>query len=273
MAKEDRRPDPDALLQKIQKEEKGKLTVFLGAAAGVGKTYAMLEAAHDRLLEGVNVAIGWLETHGRQETEKLAIGLARIEPKNIEYRDKVLQEMDIDAILAAKPELVLVDELAHTNIPGSRHVRRFQDVEELLDNGIHVYTTVNIQHIESLNDIVAKITGIVVRETVPDHILEQADSIQLIDIPPEELIKRLKEGKVYIPDQAAHALKKFFRTGNINALRELSLRFTASHVDQDLVEYMKQQNIEGTMACFRQSDGLCPAPALFQPNLFGLPVG
>jgi len=243
--KEDRRPDPDELLQKIQKEEKGRLTVFLGAAAGVGKTYAMLEAAHDRLADGVNVAIGWLETHGRAETEKLAVGLMRIDPKNIEYRDKMLQEMDIDAIIAAKPEIVLVDELAHTNIPGSRHVRRFQDVEELLDKGIHVYTTVNIQHIESLNDIIAQITGIIVRETVPDHILEQADSIQLVDIPPEELIKRLKEGKVYIPNQAEQALKKFFRTGNINALRELSLRFTASHVDQDLVAYMKQQNIEG----------------------------
>ena len=243
--KEDGRPNPDELLQKIQKEEKGKLTVFLGAAAGVGKTYAMLEAAHDRLLEGLNVAVGWLETHGRAETEKLAVGLRRFAPQTIEYRGKMLQEMDIDAILAEKPEIVLVDELAHTNIPGSRHVRRFQDVEELLENGIHVYTTVNIQHIESLNDIVAKITGIVVRETVPDSILEQADSIQLVDIPPEELIKRLKEGKVYVPEQATNALKKFFRTGNINALRELSLRFTASHVDQDLVEYMKQQKIEG----------------------------
>jgi len=243
--KEDGRPNPDELLQKIQKEEKGKLTVFLGAAAGVGKTYAMLEAAHDRLLEGLNVAVGWLETHGRAETEKLAVGLRQFAPQTIEYRGKMLQEMDIDAILAEKPEIVLVDELAHTNIPGSRHVRRFQDVEELLENGIHVYTTVNIQHIESLNDIVAKITGIVVRETVPDYILEQADSIQLVDIPPEELIKRLKEGKVYVPEQATNALKKFFRTGNINALRELSLRFTASHVDQDLVEYMKQQKIEG----------------------------
>jgi len=247
MSKErpDRRPNPDELLQKINKEARGRLTVFLGAAAGVGKTYTMLEAAHDRLAEGVNVVIGWVETHGRSETEKLVIGLPRIVPQIIEYRDKQLKEMDIDAILEQKPDIVLVDELAHTNIPGSRYVRRFQDVEELLNKGINVYTTINIQHIESLNDIVAQITGVIVRETVPDHILEQANSIQLIDIPPEDLIKRLKEGKVYIPGQAEQALKKFFRAGNINALRELALRFTASRVDQDLTEYMKQQKIEG----------------------------
>ncbi|WP_378956513.1 ATP-binding protein [Pelosinus sp. sgz500959] len=243
--REDRRPSPDELLQKISKEANGKLTVFLGAVAGVGKTYTMLEAAHDRLAEGVNIVIGWVETHGRVETEKLIAGLPRIAPREIEYRDKLLQEMDIDAILEQKPDIVLVDELAHTNIPGSRHVRRFQDVEELINNGIHVYTTINIQHMESLNDIVAQITGVIVRETVPDHILEEANSIQLIDIPPEELIKRLKEGKVYIPGQAEQALKKFFRPGNINALRELSLRFTASRVDQDLAEYMKQEKIEG----------------------------
>jgi two-component system sensor histidine kinase KdpD len=241
----DRRPDPDELLQKINKAAKGHLTVFLGAAAGVGKTYTMLEAAHDRLAEGVDVVVGWVETHGRAETEKLLEGLPRIAPQYINYRDKLLLEMNIDAILAQKPALVLVDELAHTNIPGSRHVRRFQDVEDLLENGIDVYTTVNIQHIESLNDIVAKITGVIVRETVPDSILEQANSIQLIDIPPEELIKRLKEGKVYVPGQAEQALKKFFRPGNINALRELSLRFTANRVDQDLSEYMKQEKIAG----------------------------
>jgi two-component system sensor histidine kinase KdpD len=243
--KQDRRPTPEELLQKINKEADGKLTVFLGAAAGVGKTFTMLEAAHDRLAEGVNVVIGWVETHGRAETEKLTEGLPRVAPQTILYRNKPLAEMDTDAILGKKPTIVLVDELAHTNIPGSRHVRRFQDVEELLDNGIDVYTTVNIQHIESLNDIVSQITGVIVRETVPDHIIERANSIQLIDIPPEELIKRLKEGKVYIPGQVEQALKKFFRPGNINALRELSLRFTAKRVDQDLAEYMKQENIEG----------------------------
>lgn len=242
---QEQRPDPDLLLERVNKETRGKLTVFLGAAAGVGKTFTMLEAAHQHLAEGIDVAIGWVETHGRPETERLVAGLPRISPVSIEYRGRMMTEMDIDAILQHKPELVLVDELAHTNIPGSRHVRRFQDVEELLQAGIHVYTTVNIQHIESLNDIVAQITGIVVKETVPDYSIEQADRIQLIDIPDDELIKRLKEGKVYVPGQAEQALKKFFRPGNISALRELALRFTAKHVDKDLHEYMVEHHIEG----------------------------
>ncbi|MBP2662561.1 MAG: kdpD 3 [Firmicutes bacterium] len=241
----DRRPNPEELLQKIHKENRGKLTVFLGAAAGVGKTYTMLETAHDRLNEGVRVVIGWVETHGRAETEKMVDGLPKITPKVLEYRGKNLLEMDIDAILVQKPELVLVDELAHTNVGGSRHVRRFQDVEELLNGGIDVYTTLNIQHIESLNDVVAQITGVVVRETVPDSFIEQADNIQLIDIPPEDLIKRLKDGKVYVSGQAEQALKKFFRPGNINALRELALRFTAGRVDQDMTEYMRLHQIDG----------------------------
>lgn len=241
----ERRPDPEGLLKKIHKEHRGKLTIFLGAAAGVGKTYTMLEAAHDRLAEGVKVAIGWVETHGRVETEKLMAGLPRIAPEILKYRGKNLQEMDIDAILVQKPELVLVDELAHSNVEGSRHVRRFQDVEELLNAGIHVYTTLNVQHIESLNDVVAQITGVIVRETVPDSFVEQADNIQLIDIPPEDLIKRLKDGKVYIPGQVQQALKSFFRPGNINALRELALRFTAGRVDQDMAEYMRLHHIDG----------------------------
>lgn len=240
-----KRPDPDELLKELNKKVKGKLTIFLGAAAGVGKTFSMLEAAHSRLNEGTNVVIGWIETHGRVETEKLAEDLPRIEPKLITYREKEIQEMDIDTILRAKPELVLVDELAHTNIPGSRHVRRFQDVEELINAGIDVYTTLNIQHIESLNDVVAKITGVIVRETVPDYIVEQADNIRLIDIPPEDLIKRFKEGKVYVSGQAEQALKKFFRAGNINALRELALRFTASNVDQEMTNYMRSNRIDG----------------------------
>ncbi|MDR3591739.1 MAG: DUF4118 domain-containing protein [Negativicutes bacterium] len=239
------RPTPEDILERIHKESRGRLTVFLGAAAGVGKTYAMLEAAHDRLREGIDIVIGWVETHGRQETEKLAEGLTRIPAKAVEYRDKKLPEMDIDAILALKPELVLVDELAHANIPGSRHVRRFQDVEELLKDGINVYTTLNIQHIESLNDVVAQITGVKVRETVPDYIVEQADAVKLIDIPPEELIKRLQEGKVYIPGQAEQALRQFFRQGNINALRELALRFTAERVDKDVNDYMREHSICG----------------------------
>jgi len=246
MVKEvDWRPNPEELLQKIHKENRGKLTVFLGAAAGVGKTYTMLETAHERLAEGVRVVIGWVETHGRAETEKMVDGLPQIAPKALEYRGKNLLEMDIDAILAQKPELVLVDELAHTNVGGSRHIRRFQDVEELLKVGIHVYTTLNIQHIESLNDVVAQITGVIVRETVPDSFIEQADNIQLIDIPPEDLIKRLKDGKVYVSGQAEQALKKFFRSGNINALRELALRFTASRVDHDMAEYMRLHQIDG----------------------------
>ena len=241
----EQRPDPDSILKKLDKEARGKLTVFLGATAGVGKTYTMLEAAHERLLEGMDVVIGWVETHGRRETERLVEGLPKLSAKTLEYRGKTLFEMDIDAILARKPELVLVDELAHTNIPGSRNVRRFQDVEELLAAGVNVYTTLNIQHIESLNDVVAQITGIVVRETIPDYILEQADKVQLMDIPSEDLIERLKEGKVYVPGQAEQALRKFFRAGNINALRELSLRYTASRVDKDLSDYMREHKIDG----------------------------
>lgn len=242
---EERRPDPEELLRQIHRENRGRLTVFLGAAAGVGKTYTMLADAHDRLAEGMQVAIGWVETHGRAETEKMAAGLPRITPEVLEYRGKRMAEMNIDAILEQKPELVLVDELAHTNVPGSRHVRRFQDVEELLNAGIDVYTTLNIQHIESLNDVVAQITGVIVRETVPDSFVEQADYIQLIDIPPEDLIKRLKDGKVYISGQAQQALKSFFRPGNINALRELALRFTADRVDRDMTQYMRQNRIDG----------------------------
>jgi len=243
--KQEKRPDPDVILEKISKAARGRLTVFLGAAAGVGKTYTMLEIAHERLREGTDIVIGWVETHGRQETAKLVAGLPRIPAKMLEYNGKALQEMDVDAIIARRPELVLVDELAHANIVGSRHVRRFQDVEELLKAGIHVYTTLNVQHIESLNDVVAQITGVVVRETVPDDIIEKSDNVQLIDIPPEDLIKRLKEGKVYGTGQAEHALRHFFRPGNINALRELALRFTASRVDKDLSVYMKEHHIDG----------------------------
>jgi two-component system, OmpR family, sensor histidine kinase KdpD len=242
---QEQRPDPERLLEKINKEARGKFTVFLGAAAGVGKTYTMLETAHERLNDGTDVVIGWVETHGRLETERWVEGLPKVPPKMFDYRGKQLPEMDVDAILARKPTLVLVDELAHSNVGGSRHARRFQDVEELLDAGINVYTTLNIQHIESLNDVVAQITGIVVKETVPDFILEQADTIQLIDIPPEDLIKRLKEGKVYVPGQAKEALRHFFRPGNINALRELSLRFTASRVDTELNDYMREHQIAG----------------------------
>lgn len=257
---EPRRPDPDDLLAEAKAENRGWLTVFLGAAAGVGKTYAMLGAAHERQADGVEVVIAWVETHGRQETEALVKGLPLIPPREMAYRGKVFREMDLDAVLQRRPQLALVDELAHTNIPGSRHTRRYQDVEELLAAGINVYTSLNIQHLESLNDIVAQITGVKVQETVPDRLLEEADQVQLIDLPPEELIERLREGKVYVPHQAEKAMQKFFRPGNINALRELALRHTAQRVEGQLDRYMRVHGIAGpwpagerVMACVSPS--------------------
>lgn len=241
---EERRADPDELLADIKDEAKGKLTVFLGAAAGVGKTYAMLEAARERISEGIDLWAGWVELHARPETTALIEGIPRVDSKDFEYHGRVLKEMDLDEILVRHPEIVLVDELAHTNVPGSRHLKRYQDVEELLAAGINVYTTVNIQHVESFNDIVAKITGVTVRETVPDAIFKNA-RIQLIDIPTEALIQRLEEGKIYVPHQAKHALDKFFRPGNINALRELSMRFAAQRVDRQMETYMRVHGIVG----------------------------
>src|SRR5919198_591011 len=202
----EQRPDPDALLRKIEwQEEKarcGRLKVFFGAAAGVGKTYAMLGEARELRSQGVDVVVGLVETHGRAETETLLEGLEQLPRRTIAYRGAYLQEFDLDAALKRHPSLILVDELAHTNVEGSRHPKRWQDVEELLDAGISVYTTVNVQHIESLNDVVAQITGVLVRETVPDRIIEQADEVELIDLPPDDLLQRLKEGKVYLPQQA-----------------------------------------------------------------------
>lgn len=226
------------------RDECGKLTVFLGAAAGVGKTYAMLEAARERKLEGSDVVAGWVETHGRPETDVLLKSLPVLPARRLEYRGQSFAELDLDALLARKPELTLIDEMAHTNIPGSRHNKRYQDIEELLSSGIDVYTTLNIQHLESLNDIVAQITGAVVRETVPDRLLKAAQ-IQLVDIPPQELMQRLKDGKVFVPGQAEEALRKFFRPGNINALRELALRYTARRVDRQLESYMRVHGIAG----------------------------
>jgi two-component system sensor histidine kinase KdpD len=248
----DTRPDPDDLLAHVQAEEerrvRGKLKVFLGYAAGVGKTYAMLEAAHQRRAERVDVVVGYVETHGRVETETLLRDLEVIPRQPLEYRGTIQAEMDLDAVLARKPQLVLVDELAHTNVPGSRHTKRHQDVEELLSAGIDVYTTVNIQHLESLNDVVAQITGVTVRETIPDRIMDLVDSIELIDLPPEELIRRLHEGKVYVPEQAARAVQKFFRPGNLTALREMALRHTAAQVDDDMRAYKKAHSIFQTWA-------------------------
>lgn len=249
MEAERARPNPDELLSRVQAEEqkqaRGRLKIFLGYAAGVGKTYAMLEAAHQRQAEGVTLVVGAAETHGRLETGALLAGLEIIPSRRIEYHGVTLSEMDVDAVLARRPQLVLVDELAHTNAPGSRHPKRYLDVEELLAAGIDVYSTLNIQHLESLNDVVAQITGIVVRETVPDRILDEANEIELIDLPTDELIQRLREGKVYVPQQAVRAIEKFFRQGNLTALRELTMRRGAERVDEQMHAYMQTRSIRG----------------------------
>jgi two-component system sensor histidine kinase KdpD len=238
---QDNRPDPDTLLARVREEEaqrtRGKLKIFFGATAGVGKTYAMLEAAHARRKEGVDVVVGWVDTHGRAETETLLAGLELLPRRSVAYQGTTLEAFDLDAALARHPALILVDELAHTNASGSRHAKRWQDVEELLDAGIDVYTTVNVQHLESLNDVVAQITGVLVRETVPDSILDQADELELIELPPDELLQRLREGKVYVSEQARRALDHFFSKGNLIALRELALRRTADRVDAQMQVY------------------------------------
>jgi two-component system, OmpR family, sensor histidine kinase KdpD len=244
------RPDPDTLLQLLKKEEekekKGKLKIFFGMCAGVGKTYDMLRDAQVANAKGLDVVIGYVETHKRAETEALLVGLPLIPRKQIEYRGTLLEEMDLDAILSRNPQLVLVDELAHTNAPGSRHTKRYQDVLELLDNGINIFTTLNVQHIESRSDTVAQITGSIVHETVPDSVFEAANEIEVIDISPDELLKRLEEGKVYTPDRSKKAIQNFFRKGNLTALREMSLRMTAERVDRQLREYKQTKHISET---------------------------
>src|SRR5579859_1907114 len=245
MAEPSDRPEPEALLSELKKASRGRLKIFLGAAPGVGKTYAMLEAAQRRRKEGTDLLVGILETHGRAETELLLEGLEVLPRKQIVYRDRTFVEMDIDGILKRRPRLVIVDELAHTNVPGSRHVKRYQDVQEILDSGIDVYTTLNIQHLESLNDIIARIARIRVRETVPDSVLDQADEIELIDLPPEDLIERLNQGKVYVKDQASRAITHFFSRGNLTALRELAMRVAAERVDAEMLSYMKAHAISG----------------------------
>src|SRR6476619_6415747 len=211
----DQRPSPEALLRQLGSETRGRLKIFLGAAPGVGKTYEMLQTAQAKRQDGVDVVVGVVETHGRKETQALLDGLEAIPRRRVPYRGTWLEEMDLDAVLARKPQLVLVDELAHTNAPGSRHPKRYLDIEELLTAGIDVYTTVNIQHVESLNDVVAQITRIRVRETVPDSIIDRADDIELIDLTPEDLIQRLKEGKVYVPQYAERAIRHYFKPGNL----------------------------------------------------------
>src|SRR3984893_13619599 len=245
-ANAERRPPPDALLREAQQVEQGRLKIFLGAAPGVGKTYEMLTTARAKKAEGTDVVAGSAETHARKETEALLQGLEIFPRRTISYRDHALSEMDLDAILARRPSLVLVDELAHTNAPESRHPKRYMDVEELLAAGIDVYTTLNIQHVESLNDIVAGITNIRVRETVPDSIVDRADDIELVDLTPEDLIARLNEGKVYVPEQAERAVQHFFSPGNLTALRELALRRTAQRVDAQMIDYMRAHRIEGS---------------------------
>ncbi|MGA9049081.1 MAG: sensor histidine kinase KdpD [Dehalococcoidia bacterium] len=236
------RPSPDELLARIQLDEakslRGKLKIFLGYAAGVGKTYAMLEAAQ-RQKSSTDLVVAYVETHGRTETEALLNGLEVIPRKQVEYRGLIIPEMDLDAVIARRPKLALVDELAHTNAPGSRHPKRYQDVEEILAAGIDVYTTLNIQHLESLRDSVAQITSVWVRETVPDSVIDEATEIELVDLPPDDLLQRLQEGKVYIGDQVGQAVSNFFRKGNLSALREFSMRVAADSVDNEVQDYRR----------------------------------
>jgi two-component system sensor histidine kinase KdpD len=243
----DGRPDPDALLARVTADEaerrRGKLKIFFGAAPGVGKTYAMLEAGRKAGKEGVDVVVGYVEPHVRPDTQALILGLDVLPRRLVEYRGKLLHEFDLDAALQRRPQLLLVDELAHTNAVGSTHTKRWQDVEQLLDAGIDVYTTLNVQHLESLNDVVAQVTTVPVRETVPDRIFEQADEIELVDIAPDDLIERMREGKVYVPDQARRAIENFFRKGNLIALRELSLRKTADRVGEQTLDYRQEHEV------------------------------
>jgi len=243
------RPDPDELLVSLineeEKSKQGKLKIFFGMCAGVGKTYTMLQAAQTEKLKGSDIIIGYVETHNRKETADLIKGFELIPRKNYEYKSTTVQEMDLDAIIARNPQIVLVDELAHTNAPGSRHTKRFQDVQEILGNGINVYTTLNVQHLESRSDTVAQITGVTVRETLPDEIFESANEVELVDLTPEELLQRLSEGKVYVHERSREAIENFFRKGNITALREMALRIVADRVDKQLLDYMQHKHIRG----------------------------
>jgi len=264
------RPNPDALLAQMKEDERpdgrGRIKIYLGMAAGVGKTYAMLSDAQEAKRRGEDVVIGYVEPHGRVDTEAMTEGLERIPLQSFEYKGVQLTEFDLDASLARKPKLILVDELAHTNVPGSRHRKRWQAVEELLQEGIDVFTTVNIQHIESLNDVVAQITGVIVSETVPDSMVNEADEVEVVDIPPQELIKRLQEGKVYVPDKVGQALSSFFKKSNLSALRELALRHTAERVDRQVRTY---RAAEGAVTPWHTKDRILVCVA---PNKMGLRV-
>ncbi len=243
--KTENRPDPDALLALAGGEGRGKLTLFLGAAPGVGKTFAMLTRARRLKADGIDIVVGLVETHGRTETAALLEGLEVLPRRQVSHQGRQIEEFDLDAALARRPDIIIVDELAHTNAPDSRHPKRYLDIEELLAAGINVWSAMNIQHLESLSDVVAEITGVPVRERVPDIILQRADDVLLVDLAPAELIERLKEGKVYLPENAQRAVDSFFRLGNLTALREMALRRTADRVDDQMVDYLKQNAIEG----------------------------
>ncbi len=268
--RDNERPDPDLLLSRLKEEEKnknsGRLKVFFGAVAGVGKTFAMLETAHQLKEEGIDVVVGVVETHKRADTQALLEGLEILPLKELEYKGTFQKEFDIDLALKRKPEIILVDELAHSNIPGSRHLKRFQDVEELLQAGISVYTTLNVQHIESLHDVVAQITGVTIQERIPDSFLEKPLEIELIDLPPDDLIQRLKEGKVYLPEQIEYALTNFFQKGNLIALRELSLRAAAERVDAQMDQYRKSHQVKKTWPA-SEKILVCISPSPFSIRL------
>ncbi|MCL2647916.1 MAG: universal stress protein [Phycisphaerales bacterium] len=264
------RPNPDALLAEVSRQEtaarRGKLKIFFGSNAGVGKTYAMLDEARKHAAEGADVLIGYAEPHIRPETEALLLGLDILPYKIVTYKGSTLKEFDLDAALAKHPTLLCVDELAHTNTPGLRHPKRWQDVQDVLDAGTHVHTTLNVQHLESVNDIVEQITGIKVHETIPDRIFEQADEVELVDITPDELIERLREGKVYKPQQAEYALKHFFNRGNLIALRELALRKTADRVDAQMQDVRLATAPAQTWAA-SEHILVCVGPSPFAPQL------
>jgi two-component system sensor histidine kinase KdpD len=254
------RPDPDELLRQVMQAERvarrGRHRIFLGFAAGVGKTVAMLREGHRRRAEGEDVVVGYFEPHGRAGTVAEVGDLEVVPRRAITYRDHTFEEMDTEAIIARRPQVVLVDELAHTNVPGSRHEKRWQDVEEIRDAGIHVLSTLNVQHLESLKDKVEQITGVNIRETLPDHVLSEADEVVLVDLPPEALRQRLESGQIYPEERARIALEKFFRPGNLAALRELALRETADDVDRDLTAYQEEQRSE-TRWCLQERLMVC----------------
>ena len=262
---ESERPDPDQLLAEVKaaaaRAQRGRLKIFFGASAGVGKTFSMLAAAQALRRAGTDVVVGLLETHGRAETAALLEGLELLPPLMLDVRGTMVKEFDLDAALKRRPALLLVDELAHTNVPGARHPKRWQDVDELLASGIDVYTTLNVQHIESLNDVIGQITGIHVNETLPDTFFETADEVELIDLSPDELLKRMREGKVYVPQQAERALANFFKKGNLIALREMALRQTADRVGDIRVRQagddFRGKNLQDVVRSFLAIDGLC----------------